>query len=103
MNLYNQLAIVIILAGLSFLSLIWFAKIQREIDTFWQEKFKPNFLMFPANEVKITKAEMEKIHLLYQELSIATGFFAMFFVLFICELIELYRSYMKRNLASVAS
>jgi hypothetical protein len=85
------------------LFLVWFGKIQNEIDKFWQEKFKPDFLWFPANEVKITKTEMERVHLLYQYLALASSFFAMFFVIFVYELIELYRSYKKRDLVSVAS
>jgi hypothetical protein len=86
-----------ILASLTYISFIW---IQAKIDAFWRERFKPNFLMFPLNEIKITKEEMERVHLLYNYLAITTGIFAIFFTLFICELIELYRSYKKRCLAS---
>jgi hypothetical protein len=103
MSFYNQLAIVIFSACLSLMMLIFFIQIQMKIDKFWQQKFKPDFLSFPANEVKITKAEMERVHLLYQQLALETGFFAMFFVIFVSELIELCRSYKKRNLVSVTS
>jgi len=71
-----------------------------KIDAFWRQKFQPNFLMFPANQVIITQKEFEEVHLLYNYLAILTGFFAMFFTLFISELIELYRVYKQRDLAS---
>jgi len=103
MNLYNQLAIAIFLAGLDLLSYIWFLKTQNEINNFWYQKFKPDFFGFPIVETTITKEEMKRIHLMYNYLALATGIFAMFFVLFISAVIELYHSYTKRNLASVTS
>ena len=74
-----------------------------KIEAFWRQKFKPDFLMFPANEAIITQKELEEVHLLYNYLAILTGFFAMFFTLFISELIELYRAYRQQDLVSVAS
>jgi hypothetical protein len=103
MRSYNRVGVVIFSALLTSMMLIFFAKIQMEIDKFWREKFKPDFLSFPANEVKITKAEMERVHLLYQYLALASSFLAMFVVIFVYELIELYRSYKKQDLVFVAS
>jgi len=100
MSLYSKLTIVILLVVLTFLSYAWFLKTQIEIDIFWREKFKPDFLAFPLNEVIITKGEFEKIHMLYNYLAMLTGLFAMFFVLLIFEAIELFRAYMRRNPAS---
>jgi hypothetical protein len=103
MSFYNQLAIVIFLVSVSLLFSILFFYIQNKIGIFWQQKFKPDFFIFPLANATITKTEMEEIHLLYQYLAIASSFFAMFFILFVCELIELLRSYKKRNLASAAA
>ena len=103
MNLYNKLAIVIFSAILSSLTLISFIGVQMKIDTFWRQKFKPDFLMFPASQVIITQKELEEVHLLYNYLALFTGFFAMFFTLFISELIELYRAYRQQDLVSQAS
>jgi len=74
-----------------------------KIDTFWRQKFQPYFLSFPANQVIITQKELEEVHLLYNYLALFTGFFAMFFTLFISELIELYRAYRQQDLVSQAS
>jgi hypothetical protein len=94
---------VIFSAFSALMMLIFFIGIQMKIDKFWQEKFKPDFLSFPANEAKITKTEMERIHLLYQYLALASSFLAMSIVIFVYELIELYRSYKKQNLVFSAS
>ena len=103
MSFYNQLAKTIFLASICLFFLIAFVYIQNKIDILWYRKFKPDFFNFTLANTTITKTEMEEIHLLYQFLAIASSFFAMFFIMLVFELIELYRSYKKRNLASEAS
>jgi hypothetical protein len=103
MSFYNQLVKTVFLASICLFFLIAFVYIQNKIDIFLYKKFKPEFSSFPLENITITKSEMEKIHLLYNYLAIVAGIFGILFTLFICELIELFRSYRKRNLASVAS